>query len=78
MPRPHANAPTSLTTNHALYTGWVLGLMMKAGLPVEPVIDTDGNYTNRVILDLPTLAPGTSVALLIPAPPDGWKFDPLA
>jgi hypothetical protein len=73
MPRT-PTSPPSLTTNHALYTGWVLGLMAKAGLPITPMVDDDGNYTNRVTL---TLESGP-ITLMIPAPPDTWRFDPLA
>jgi len=79
MPRSAtpAHPPSNFASdNHALYFGWILGLMVKSGLPVQPVVDDDGNYTNRVLLDLAGGLP--QVQLLIPVPPDGWKFDPLA
>ena len=59
--------------NHVLYAGWIMGHMVKAGLPFTPVVDPDGNYTNRVTVTTPE---GVVITLLIPAPPDDWKFAP--
>ena len=74
MPRTPAPPPPSMTTNHALYVGWVLGLAAKAGLAVTPVLDDDGNYTNRIMVPVGE----QPITLLIPAPPDTWRFDPHA
>jgi hypothetical protein len=47
-------------------------MLAKSGLPANPVIDADGNYTNRIAL---TVGEET-ITLLIPPPPDSWKFNP--
>lgn len=57
--------------NHVLYAGWVMGTMVKAGLPFAPVRDDQGNYTNRVTTTTPD---GVVITLLIPAPPEDWTF----
>lgn len=58
---------------HALYAGMVLGLAMKHGINLAPVIDDDGNYTPELQLGFedPGEAPIT-VRLLIPEPPNYW------
>ena len=68
-PRPDSNF---VSDNHVLFCGWVLGQMVRAGLPFEPVADPEGNFTNRVhITGLPD---GINVTLIIPPPPDDWKL----
>jgi hypothetical protein len=58
-----------------LYAGWVLTSLVKAGLPVTPVYDSDGIVTNRVLIDVPEDVTGPGgVVLMIPPPPDGWKL----
>ena len=71
MPRA-ARAPSNFVNDlHVLYAGWVLGAMIKAGLTgIEPVYDEAGMVTNRVTVTTPDGA----VTLVIPPPPDGWRF----
>jgi len=73
MPTKPSRKSNFVSDNHALYCGQVLGLMMKAGLPFEPVVDDDGDLTNRVTVA--TSLPNLTITLLIPPPPDGWKMD---
>ena len=42
-----------LDPNHALLVGMVLGALMKADLEVRPVLDEDGDYTDRIIVNRP-------------------------
>ena len=75
MARP-AKPPSNFTSDlHTLYAGWIIGLALRSGLPVEPVRDTNGNYTNRIRINV---APGgnnpPSFTLIIPPPPDGWDL----
>lgn len=55
---------------HALYVGWALGIAHRNGVRAEPVIDDDGNYTNR--LRIPALDP--RLELIVPPPPDDWTM----
>jgi len=71
MTKPAGRPSNFVSDQHTLYCGWVMGLMVKAGLPFEPVADEHGNFTNRV--SVPTLS-GVGITLLIPPPPDDWKF----
>lgn len=46
-----------MTTNfenddHALVTGMLIGLLMKAGIPAYPVVDDKGDYLPRLRLRL--------------------------
>lgn len=55
---------------HNLYAGWVAGIAAKHGVPLHPVLDSAGNYTAELQLDLPF---GTeSIILVVPDPPDDW------
>jgi hypothetical protein len=61
---------------HALYVGWVLGLAMRQGLPLYPVVDEDGDYTDELRFELPIDGDDTFVlTLTVPPPPDDWRFD---
>jgi hypothetical protein len=51
---------------HALYTGWVIGRAVRAGLAVTPVYDDDGNYTDRFVIDR------IGITVVVPPPPDDW------
>ena len=53
---------------HALYRGWVAGMAAKHGMKATPEVDGDGNYTDRLLIDSPTLR----VTLIVPEPPDDW------
>jgi hypothetical protein len=76
MPRTAPTRHNFTSDNHALYAATVLRLMAQNGLPVTPVLDGDNSYTNRVELALPST--GGTITLLIPPPPDTWRFDPTA
>jgi hypothetical protein len=54
---------------HALYCGYVFGLLMTQKLPVMPVTDDDG-FTDRVEFSFGE----EKVALVIPQPPEDWTF----
>jgi hypothetical protein len=56
---------------HNLYCGWVMGQAVKFGIVAEPVIDDDGNYTDRV--RLPEID-GVAIELVIPEPPAEWSL----
>jgi hypothetical protein len=57
---------------HALYVGWIVGLGMRNGVDVRPIVDGEGNYTDRVWVG--GLAAGIRVELVVPYPPDNWEF----
>lgn len=38
---------------HALITGLTLGTLMSQGLNVNPEVDAEGNYTDRLVVVLP-------------------------
>ena len=64
--------PLFVSERHALYVGWVLGVGMRHGIPLVPVVDFDGNYTDRVTYT----TPGNSViTFIVPPPPEDWSFD---
>ena len=58
--------------NHALYVGWVLGIALRMGVPARPVMDDDGNYTDRMVVEF---GPNVTIALVVPPPPDDWSPD---
>ena len=72
MPRPAGRSSNFASDTHVLYAGWVMGHMSKADLPFQPVLDDQGNYTNRVTVTTPE---GVVITLIIPPPPDDWRFD---
>lgn len=55
---------------HILYVGWVWGIANKI-TPVVPVLDEDGNYTDRLLLHLGPV----EVEVIIPPPPDDWILE---
>jgi hypothetical protein len=55
---------------HALYAGWVIGTAMRHGVQLEPIVDDDGNYTDQLRL----VHAGLDITLIVPPPPDDWKF----
>jgi len=67
-----------MTPRHALYAGWVVGQALAAGLDVRPILDDDGNYTDRFALDVDRFDRGESVGsvvltVVVPPPPDEWE-----
>lgn len=56
---------------HALYVGWVHGMAMKHGVPVQNEMDAEGNYTDRLAV---TLAEDWTLVLVVPPPPDDWTM----
>jgi hypothetical protein len=73
---PRASRPPSNFTSdrHVLYAGWVMGEMLRTGLPFEPVVDADGNYTNRFVINPPAGSDTPKITLVIPPPPDDWNL----
>jgi hypothetical protein len=55
---------------HALYAGWIIGLGMKQGVFFKPVVDDDGNYTDRIMLPLGE----GEITFVVPPPPDDWSL----
>ena len=37
---------------HALRTGFLLGALMKGGIPASPISDDEGNYTSVILVYL--------------------------
>lgn len=75
MPRPARPASNFTSDRHTLYAGWVLGELIRSGLPVEPVRDASGNYTNRITVNPPLGGESAhAVTLMIPPPPDDWDL----
>ena len=69
MSGPYGGPNQFTDARHALYAGWVLGLMMREGLIVMPVIDR-GNYTPEVQI----IWGKNSARVRIEYPPDEWKM----
>lgn len=42
---------------HALRTGMLMGMLLKAGITVVPETDDEGNYTDRLIITLDASLP---------------------
>jgi hypothetical protein len=57
---------------HALYAGWIFGIAMKHGVPVELVDDEDGIHTNQLRLGVGYT--NVMVTVIVPYPPDDWEF----
>ena len=55
---------------HNLYVGWVIGHAYRHGLHAVPVMDEDGNYTDRFAIDVG----GQPLTLIVPEPPDDWEL----
>jgi hypothetical protein len=66
---------------HALYAGWVLGVALNNGLDALPVVDADGNATDRITVQLQRPADvfepvvDVTITLVVPPPPDDWRLD---
>lgn len=54
---------------HAHYVGWVWGLGLKHGLDIKPMVDDEGDYTDRLVVTFPG---ERSVTLVVPPPPPEW------
>lgn len=57
---------------HALYVGWVRGIAHRHHVPLEPVFDEAGNYTDRLSM---TLSERVTLTFVVPPPPDDWSID---
>ena len=63
---------------HVQYLGWILGIARGNGIPLEPVVDPLGNYTDRLeghwILEAwPDAEPiRLKFTIVVPPPPDDW------
>lgn len=45
--------PTPLTAKRAFDTGLLLGHLVRMGVTAEPVMDGQGNYTDRLRIEIP-------------------------
>ena len=63
-----------MTERHAIYVGWVLGIARRHDLPLEPVFDEAGNYTDRLAIDIPRAGGRIRIVLVVPPPPPGWSL----
>lgn len=72
MAGEQATTSNFLDERHNLYCGWVFGMALKHGLPIEPIGDDAGNFTDRFAMALPD---GITLTLVIPPPPDEWTLD---
>lgn len=63
-----------MTARHAMFVGWVAGIANREGVPLSPDVDDDGNYTNRLRLDVDglELPEGVTLWVVVPPPPDNW------
>jgi hypothetical protein len=59
---------------HAAYVGWVLGLAHRHGLPFEPTVDDDGNYTAELKLVLDTARDTHKITVVVSPPPEDWSL----
>lgn len=59
------------TDQHALYCGWILGVALRSGLQVSPVVDDAGNYLNQIRINI---AAATTITVVVPPPPPDWKL----
>jgi len=60
-----------INDRHALYVGWVLGIALQHDLPFSPVVDDDGNYTDRLLWEVSATL---TIEVVVPEPPDGWML----
>lgn len=66
-----------LSARHALYVGWVCGTANRNGVPLDPVVDEAGDYTDRrLALRVRDLPPNTTITLVVPEPPADWTIPP--
>lgn len=61
-----------INDRHALFVGCVVGIALRNGVPLTPVLDGAGNYTDRLELHLDD---GMVAELVVPPPPDDWRLD---
>jgi hypothetical protein len=57
-----------LNDRHNLYVGWVLGIALKNGVPAVPVVDEDGNFTDRLSIPIGD----NNITVVVPEPPPEW------
>jgi hypothetical protein len=57
---------------HAMYAGWIMGIGIKHGVPLEPVVDPLGNYTDRLVLRMHDGDIELELTIVVPPPPDDW------
>lgn len=55
---------------HALYCGWVAGVAAAHGVPLVPVRDDDGNWTDRLLLLGHSYY--VNIEVIVPPPPEEW------
>lgn len=64
-------ATSTLTPRHAIYIGWVVGCALRNEVPVKPVVDENGFYTDRIRLCPPGFP---EITLIVPEPPADWSL----
>jgi hypothetical protein len=66
-----------VSAEHALAAGFALGAALDAGLDVVPILDAEGNYTPRFLIDLHD--PRVTVVIYVEPPvrdPEGDNTTP--
>jgi hypothetical protein len=56
---------------HSLYVGWVIGVGMRHGIDLRPVVDDEGNYTDHAEL---RVRDDLTITFVVPPPPDDWSL----
>ncbi len=62
-------APYFANDRHALYVGTIIGIAMRNGVDVRPVVDEDGNYKPRIYIEQ------LGIEVIVPEPPDDWTLE---
>lgn len=57
---------------HTIYVGWVLGIALRHHVPLTPVLDDAGNYTDRLTMEI---SDDVTLTFIVPPPPDDWTLD---
>lgn len=69
MNNPEASVSYPIqSAEHALVAGMVVGLAIKHGIDLRPVVDEAGNYTAEALLVVPDLPDNVTVRLIIEPP----------
>lgn len=63
-----------VSETHTLYVGWVLGIALQNGVDAVPVLDEDGNYTDRLTIPWCRGDDLVHITVVVPPPPDDWEL----
>jgi hypothetical protein len=61
--------PYFVDERHALYTGTIIGIAMRHGMSVRPVVDEDGNYKPRIYIEQ------LGIEVIVPPPDEDWTLE---